>query len=558
MSTGTTEPSVEPTSHRLKLKTRPTASAVLWGHLLSSKDASQTASSTRYSDVSSCSPLSGITPVDKTGSSLRILLHDTQANLEKFSDRVTKLTGDINESKREIGVVKELLQTDHEKVIEQMVELEIQRAIGVPAQAAKIHDVRADLTRADTRLTALESKMYMLQVINQTQLQALQTVQDQQGKIIAAISPVLPLLQAIPLHIDNSRRELLDGFRDLRSMYATANAQSVILNPPPASAVPQYPRGPLFAGSSPANQSDSGRHKKRKLADERTPDGPALRIDAINRLPDPSCTTATAEYPPQDPRPTANGQTPRRLVSGQPPASPDVPLRLDHLKRNPFRTPHRPPPVNLLPPNAVPRTSDSALSSAARRDVSSHTILNGAVLGSAANNARSPVDMLQFGVGASRNASKPPPPVQGTPKNANSLASTTSTLSQTSVAQPDRAGTPSIRGGVANSTDVRGSRMQTSPATLRTGVQGSSSTIKLPDARLATYPDAVPVTPARSGLQPRLDVSILRTSANSLGTNVGKPMSIKDVRALNATPAFRNEEKRFIPLDDDDDDDLLE
>lgn len=71
----------------------------------------------------------------------------------------------------------------------------------------------------------------------------------------------------------------------------------------------------------------------------------------------------------------------------------------------------------------------------------------------------------------------------------------------------------------------------------------------------------------------------LTVAPNGFGTPItNKPLSIKDVRALTATPALvstldasrfyrrrfdssplqRNEGKRFIPLDDDDDNDLVE
>lgn len=121
MSASTTTSSQEPTQRRFK--TRPTSSAVLWGHLLSNNDVSRSTSSSRHAEGPSATALSTMTPVDKTGTSLRILLHDTQANLEKFSERVGKLTGDIDESKREIGTTKALLQQDHEKTVEEIVDL---------------------------------------------------------------------------------------------------------------------------------------------------------------------------------------------------------------------------------------------------------------------------------------------------------------------------------------------------------------------------------------------------------------------------------------------------
>ncbi|KZT72018.1 hypothetical protein DAEQUDRAFT_639896, partial [Daedalea quercina L-15889] len=112
-----------------------------------------------------------LTPMDKTGTSLRILLHDTQANLENFSDRVNKLAGNIDESKREISTVKELYQQGHEKVVEDIVDLvnrcqlEVQRAVGAPAQAVEIKGLRVDLMQVDNRLKELESRMNMLQMV---------------------------------------------------------------------------------------------------------------------------------------------------------------------------------------------------------------------------------------------------------------------------------------------------------------------------------------------------------------------------------------------------------
>ena len=44
----------------------------------------------------------------------------------------------------------------------------------------------------------------------QIQSQALHTIQDQQGTIITALMPLLPLLQAIPLHIESARNTLKD------------------------------------------------------------------------------------------------------------------------------------------------------------------------------------------------------------------------------------------------------------------------------------------------------------------------------------------------------------
>jgi hypothetical protein len=54
---------------------------------------------------------------------MRILLHDTRANIEKFSSRVDILTNGVSEAKREIVTMQKLFQEDHEKIIEQTVDL---------------------------------------------------------------------------------------------------------------------------------------------------------------------------------------------------------------------------------------------------------------------------------------------------------------------------------------------------------------------------------------------------------------------------------------------------
>jgi hypothetical protein len=54
---------------------------------------------------------------------MRILLHDTQANLEKFSERVDKLACGVGETRREMVTMQQLFQEDHEKIVGQTVDL---------------------------------------------------------------------------------------------------------------------------------------------------------------------------------------------------------------------------------------------------------------------------------------------------------------------------------------------------------------------------------------------------------------------------------------------------
>ncbi|TFY62281.1 hypothetical protein EVJ58_g3966 [Rhodofomes roseus] len=398
--------------------------------------------------------------------------------------------------------------------------------------------MRVEVAKVDTRLTALENKVDMLQV-------------------------------AIPLYIDNSKRELLDGLRDLRSLYPAGKPHSSTPKPPTEPVNPQRPCDPLSSSSSPTDQNeDRGRHKKRKLGVEngtsRILVSPAFHGDATTISSHSLRPVAATERSPLDIRLAANGTTPHRFISGPSPASPDGSVRLDRLKRTAFQTPHRQPLVDILRPNVTPRISDSALPPAAKSGVSDQVTGHASTSGPAgARTAIAPLRSQKPGVGAARTAPKPLPPVQGTPKNADSLASTTSTLSQRSVAQTEHTRPPSV----PDPSGMRGSKAHTSPAMLRREFQGqnNSSAIKLADARHTTPYDDIPSTPIRRNLQPPLSVLNSTSyppkagpSADPPGTTLGKPISIKDVKALTATPAFRKEQKRFIPLDDDDDDDLME
>jgi hypothetical protein len=64
-----------------------------------------------------------IAPVDKNGTSMRILLHDTQAHLERFSVRTDKLCSSVEETKREITTVHTLFQREHETLRNDIVDL---------------------------------------------------------------------------------------------------------------------------------------------------------------------------------------------------------------------------------------------------------------------------------------------------------------------------------------------------------------------------------------------------------------------------------------------------
>ena len=94
---------------------RTTATELLWAHLRPKE--------TRGQPPDSGIPLPPIAPVDKNGTSIRILLHDTQANVEKFSARIDKMIDEISESKSEIVSVKKLFDGERESLSNDLYEL---------------------------------------------------------------------------------------------------------------------------------------------------------------------------------------------------------------------------------------------------------------------------------------------------------------------------------------------------------------------------------------------------------------------------------------------------
>lgn len=239
--------------------------------------------------------------------------------------------------------------------------------------------------------------------LNQTQLQALQTVQNQQGKLIAAISPVLPLLQGIAPHLENLRRDLSDGLRDMREGGVHRTAVAAVSGAPAG----QSPHGALSQKSTPACPSDSTRRKKRKLGDDKDTfrmsngSGPPKGVNL--KSPDLFAANLTAN----------DLSLPTPLA---PPVVPSTsPLRLKdaHPMRNPYQTPRRPPLVDLLKPNATPGSSRSGLISTTQSGVSA-LLTHAESLGASTHTSCTPRCPPKDGSAA---LTLPKPLMQGTPKS---------------------------------------------------------------------------------------------------------------------------------------------
>jgi len=103
--------------HHDPLQRPPTASTPLWTHLL--RPSGRTPSS--LTDVTAMAP--PLAPLDKNATSMRVLLHDTQANFEKFTIHVEKLLDGVKETKQHILTTSSLFERDRESLMGDIIDL---------------------------------------------------------------------------------------------------------------------------------------------------------------------------------------------------------------------------------------------------------------------------------------------------------------------------------------------------------------------------------------------------------------------------------------------------
>lgn len=93
---------------------RPSPSIALWSHLLR-QDPLPTPPDSEV--------IPPIAPLDKNGTSMRVLLHDTQGTLERFSTRVDALCSTVEGTQREISTANSLFQDERVSLAGEMVDL---------------------------------------------------------------------------------------------------------------------------------------------------------------------------------------------------------------------------------------------------------------------------------------------------------------------------------------------------------------------------------------------------------------------------------------------------
>ena len=94
----------------------PSTASTLWAHLLHHGAPSRTSGA-------QIPAFAQLTPQDKANTSTRILLHDTHARLEKFSERANAISSEVEASRREMVRVREEVEGAREKEFEAIVQL---------------------------------------------------------------------------------------------------------------------------------------------------------------------------------------------------------------------------------------------------------------------------------------------------------------------------------------------------------------------------------------------------------------------------------------------------
>jgi hypothetical protein len=165
----------------------PSTASTLWARVIEPRG-----SSTGNAITAQLPSYAQFTPQDKTGTSTRMLLHDTHARLEFFSERANLVFSEIEASKREMVRVREDVESARERELDTIAQLSmflyffraymlvivrrsnqhihlyasvnrcqssLQKTIGEPVQSREVTMMQASLTVTTERLHALEEKI---------------------------------------------------------------------------------------------------------------------------------------------------------------------------------------------------------------------------------------------------------------------------------------------------------------------------------------------------------------------------------------------------------------
>ncbi|KAG1735506.1 hypothetical protein EDB19DRAFT_1075788 [Suillus lakei] len=143
---------------------RKTAPNALWAYLLQ-KDlpASRAFAAT--------SMIPAVAPVDRTNTSMRMLIHDMQATLEKFSTRVDTLLTNVKDAKTEVVNCNRISESEHERVLDEIsnsskkVQTELKACMGAPSQTSALELVQKSQSSAENSIQALDKRIDAIQTV---------------------------------------------------------------------------------------------------------------------------------------------------------------------------------------------------------------------------------------------------------------------------------------------------------------------------------------------------------------------------------------------------------
>jgi len=92
---------------------RKTAPSALWAYILQ-KDLSVS------SDLPATPVIPPIAPADKTNTSMRMLIHDMQAILERFSTRVDALLNNVKDASTEVINFSRISESERDRVLDEI------------------------------------------------------------------------------------------------------------------------------------------------------------------------------------------------------------------------------------------------------------------------------------------------------------------------------------------------------------------------------------------------------------------------------------------------------
>ncbi|KAI5124256.1 hypothetical protein M0805_005105 [Coniferiporia weirii] len=158
---------------------------------------------------------------DRIGTT-RVLLHDTQACIQKFAARMDVLGTHIDQALKEVQLARAALEISGEKTVADVVDVvykcqaSLVKSIETQGNALeKTGEKISQLISTNDALVRLydahHSSLNLLLQTSHTHTNAIQALQTQQCQNLAALAPLEALIKAVPVHVDASQSTFLAG-----------------------------------------------------------------------------------------------------------------------------------------------------------------------------------------------------------------------------------------------------------------------------------------------------------------------------------------------------------